>query len=349
MDEVPEVVVSSQLAAADGPRLAQQHLGIGVTDPAHDRRKAVRPQPFDRRPARTDIMDHRTFFVEGCSDNRNEVVWLDEYTVLVHKHRPIGIAIKDDAAIKPLIAHHGGKLLTRLGLKRIGAVMREASIRRIVQDDGIREKPPCQNARRTVTAVHGEPQPCMVATIRQQPVDVTVHQFRRGRPRHSLSPSANGYAVASAQRLHLLQPRIVSHRKTAFPRHLQSVVRWRIMRGRDHHAAVKIALDGEEVDHRRGGETNIGHVRSCRRQSPYERIAHRLGGRAAVTPHEPPSAANHLRQRPTDLFNGFEIKIDPERSSHIICLEESHDEDCTTNRSEKRLVWYNSASCRKKR
>ena len=52
-----------------------------------------------------------------CANNDgNQIVWLDEFAALVDEHRAVCVAVEYDAAVKPLLAHDLGNLLTRLGL-----------------------------------------------------------------------------------------------------------------------------------------------------------------------------------------------------------------------------------------
>ena len=115
-------------------------------------------------------------------DNGNQVVGLDERAVLVDEHRAVGIAVENDAAVKPLVSHARGDLRARLSLERIRRMVRERPIQRVVEHDRARKQVVHEQRRHAVRAVDGEAEPVKFRLPPFHPVQIARAKVHVRRP-----------------------------------------------------------------------------------------------------------------------------------------------------------------------
>ena len=108
----------------------------------------------------------------GLRHDGNQIVRLDEFAALVDEHAAVGVAVEDDAAVKPLLAHKRGNLLARLGLQGVRRMAGEGTVRRVVDDNRRREKLVRQKRRHAVGAVDGIAQPLRHPAVLPHPREI---------------------------------------------------------------------------------------------------------------------------------------------------------------------------------
>ena len=150
--------------------------------------------------------------------------------------------------------------------------------------------------------------PPAIADARTPPCKIT----RKTRQRSAKTP------------LDLGKTALVSDGQGAAPGNLQTIVRRRIVRSRDHHRSVETVFRSEEIDHRRGGKPHIHNLRAAGLETGYKRRRDLRRGAAAIPTYEKTLCTDNIRQLAANAIHRSEIEIDSERTSHIICLEESH-------------------------
>jgi len=253
---VAEVVVPGDLAAEEDRLAAHALLEEGVPDAVHERHSPVGADHVGHGSTGTQVIEDRRAGIPGeqcLGEQRGDEVAGNELTCLVDEEAAVGVAVPGDAEVSPLGDHALADLAAVLLEQRVGLVVGERPVDLEVHQHRLERRPGedqgCEPAGDAVRRVHHDlerEERVGVDEAVQVPHVRGVQVLRRAR--HALG---DGRQLAQGERAphELGHTLLAGEGQGSLADELHAVVLRRIVRGRDHRAAVEPALGDPEVEH----------------------------------------------------------------------------------------------------
>jgi hypothetical protein len=296
------------LAAVDAVDLAQLLLHEGVPGLPQDGLSAPLADDLPRVPHQPRLVQDRgpgMSLQEGARQQADNVVPLDEPSLLVEKEAAIVVAVPRHAEVGPGLDHLLGRHRPALLQHRVGNAVGEVAVRLKVDLDELqrqlRRQFPHHRARAAVAGIGHDLQRLQVRRVGEAQqvlhegvADVLLLDAAR------LHAGAFG-KTARAQSLDLLEARISTDRHGALAYELHPVVVGRVMACRDHGAGVAPVFGGRPVDRFGPAEPDVQNGSPFLPDARDGRGRNRRRGEPDVTPdhhglrvQEADQAAPHL-------------------------------------------------------
>ena len=251
-----------------------------------------------------------------------ELVPVEEPSLLVHGADAVGVAVESDPEIGPGLTHPFLKGAHQLGHRGIGEMVRKASVR--LREDRVHVAPERakelgpQDARGAVSWIHDDPK----LALQRDPGDeiaqvVLVHGSSGHRP------ALRRHRRRADPVSHVLDLRAVQRGDPV--RQLEPVVLDRVVASGHHDAAVRLEVEDREVEPRRRNLPHVEHVRARVAESLDQRRLDPRRGKPDVAPHRErllPALAHELGERGADRTHDVVRQISIGQATDIVLAED---------------------------
>ena len=265
--EVAEEMMRAHLAAIDGVGLAQGFLHEGVARFALDGLAAMLSRHVLGVPDQTRIVHHAfagVLLEHLRGEQADDVVTLDETTVLVEQETAVEVAVPGDAEVGSVFADGFDGGAASLGQQRIGHAVGEATVRLVEQLDELEGQHLLEHVEnRSGDAVTGIDHDLEglefagIADVAHQVIDIGLGEIGQG---HLAFLVRVGEVVLLGQFANLLQAAVAADRAGAFANELEAVVIYGVVAGGDHDAAIETKVEGGEIDLLGAADAEVEHI-----------------------------------------------------------------------------------------
>jgi hypothetical protein len=251
------------------------------------------------------VVGQSALLAQRQREDRHDLVAVDLLALRVHGQAAVGVAVEGD----PHVGAPQADGLLQLG--HVGGAVAVVDVQPVglAADDvhgrpGAPEDLRADHRGRAVRTVDDHAQPVQTSRDRgQQVLDVELRTAREGAD--PADPRTGRTVPPATQTLGDAVLDLVGELVPAAREELQTVVRHRVVRGRQHGTHLGVQPLGEVGDRRRGEDTRVEHVHARRRQAGHHRGGEELPRGARVTAHdrrravaaERPLAAQLVRDR----------------------------------------------------
>ena len=257
-------------------------------------------------------------------DERRDHVHRNDVALLVDEPRAVGVAVERHAEVVAALAHLGLEVGERLGLERVGLVVREVAVRLAVERRE-RDRRALEGLRLPGAHAVGE-----VAGDANGPGQLRERADEGGvvradvglRDRAGLR-RGGGEGLLRDDALDVRDAGRAGDRDGAGAAELEAVVLLRVVRGGDHHARVAAELRVGVVGDGGGAEAEVDHVRAELRRARGERVEERAGRDAAVAADRDLFAAEERDERAGDVADDALGDLGAVDAADVVSLEDA--------------------------
>ena len=319
--------LAGELARHDCIFLAHLVLDKRVPDAGHARLAAVVADGFADGPAAAEVVEDGGAAAAGFAedvhgDQGGEEVHRDDLALVVDEAAAVGIAVERRAEVGSDLDDFLADGVERAGLERVGEVVREGAVERVVHRDDLEE---VLDAGEFIES-HG-------VRVVDHDFELAVHlrvgtqEFRVFGSDVVLRDRAlflrGGEIVRLDEHLDVRDAGVAADRDRLRLAELEAVPFARIVRRRDHHAAVRAEESVGVVGHRSGAEADVDHVRALFRDAAGEAFEQRGGVRTHVASHDDLLRAGEDDECAPDLFCEIGVDLLRVNAADVVGFENS--------------------------
>ena len=330
--EVAEVVMGAHLTAVDGVFLAHALLDEGMAGLALDRLAAVLLADVDGVPGQPRVVDDpgaRVLLQEGFGEQTDDVVALDEFTVLVEQEAAVEVAVPGDAHVGVVRPDRigGGRAIFRQD--GVGDAVGEAAVRLMVDLDELhRHAKGLEALLQSVDDVTGGAVAGVdhqLERLERRGVDVAEQVFDVGILAGLAAQAAallhRREGVFLGQALDILEAGVAADRLGAAAHQLHAVEVDGVVAGGDFDATVDIEVEGGEVDFFGAGHAEVDDVAAGVHQAVGQGLLEALGGQAHVAADDDAPGIEELRIGAADAVGDVFVELGAELATDVIGFE----------------------------